>query len=104
MSLFGQSAIRPCIGPSVGESETRSGLSQVSVGMLLRKNDPSYPNRATPRLPVHSRALPSSVVRVSRGTASSTASLKPNVPAHGWLPVFVVFLTDKLRSRLRVAL
>ena len=29
-----------------------------------------------------------SVVRVSTGAGSSTASLKPNVPAHGWLPFF----------------
>ena len=41
MSVFGQSAMRPCTGPAVGESVTRDGLSQTSVVTLLRKNDPS---------------------------------------------------------------
>ena len=41
MLLSGQSDIRPCSGPAVGESVTRSGLSQTSVLTSLRKNDPS---------------------------------------------------------------
>src|SRR5262245_6088316 len=39
--LSGHSDIRPCTDPAVGESLTRSGLSQTSVSMLLWKNDPS---------------------------------------------------------------
>ena len=49
MSLSGQSDMRPCTGPAVGESVARSGLSQVSVPMLFRKNEPSYPIRTEPR-------------------------------------------------------
>src|SRR5471030_1663557 len=41
ISVFGQSAMRPCAGPRVAESVIRDGLSQVSVGILLWKNDPS---------------------------------------------------------------
>src|SRR6266540_4359355 len=41
ISVFGQSAMRPCAGPAVGESLTRDGLSHTIVVTLLRKNDPS---------------------------------------------------------------
>src|SRR3954447_12842240 len=41
ISVFGQSAIRPCAGPSVDESLTRIGLSHTIVVTLLWKNDPS---------------------------------------------------------------
>src|SRR3954462_14184872 len=41
MLLSGQSDMRPCSGPRVGESEMRRGLSQTSVARSLRKNDPS---------------------------------------------------------------
>src|ERR1019366_5862142 len=41
MSVFGQSDMRPAAGPSVAESVTRDGLSQVSVGTLLWKKEPS---------------------------------------------------------------
>ena len=53
---------------------------------------------------VHSAAAPNSVVRVSTGAASSTASPKPNVPAHGCSPLFCVFLNERFRSRFLVAL
>ena len=41
MSVFGHRSMRPCFGPAVGESVTRAGLSQTSVEVLLRKNEPS---------------------------------------------------------------
>ena len=41
MSVFGQSDMRPCAGPAVGESVTRAGLSHTSVVTLFRKNEPS---------------------------------------------------------------
>src|SRR3954470_14822754 len=45
MLLFGQSDSRPPAGADVpftlAASVTRTGLSQVNVGWLLRKNDPS---------------------------------------------------------------
>src|SRR5579871_4459715 len=102
-SLSGQSAMRPFDGPAEGSSVERSGLSHVSVLMLLWKNEPSYPRRRLARAPLHSAATPRSVVRVSTGTGSSTALLKPNVPAHGCSPVFCVFLKAALRSRWSVA-
>src|SRR5262245_13671433 len=63
MSVFGQSAMRPCAGPAVGESLTRPGLSQTSVVTLFLKNDPSYASRAYPRSFEYSRLVPRSVVR-----------------------------------------
>src|SRR2546422_445934 len=39
--LFDQSDMRPCSGPSVGESATRCGLSQTIVSTSFLKNDPS---------------------------------------------------------------
>ncbi len=62
-SVLGQSAIRPAAGPAVAASTARSGLSQVKVAMLLRKNDPSYASFAKARSLAHSRLDPSSVVR-----------------------------------------
>ena len=47
----------------MAESVTLSGLSHTNVLMLFLKNDPSYPSRTSPRLFVHSSAVPSSVVR-----------------------------------------
>src|SRR5438552_9482872 len=45
MLLFGQSDSRPIAGAddpaATAASVTRTGLSQLSVGMLLRKNEPS---------------------------------------------------------------
>ncbi len=101
--LSGHSAIRPRAGPEA-ESVNRSGLSQTSVPIRFLKNEPSYPTRTSPRPPVHSAAAPTSVVRVSRGAGSSTASLKPKVPAHGCSPLFWVFLNVTLKSRSRRAL
>ena len=63
MSVFGQSAMRPCTGPAVGESLTRPGLSKTSVVTLFLKNDPSYASRAYPRSFEYSRLVPRSVVR-----------------------------------------
>src|SRR3954466_8530388 len=41
ISVFGQSAMRPCAGPAGAESLTRSGLAHTIVVTLLWKNDPS---------------------------------------------------------------
>ena len=84
MLLLGQSAIRPCDGPAVGESVT---LQRVVPG---QRADAVAEERSVVAEPHH----PSTVgpfeggpevgrPRVERAPASSTASLKPNVPAHG---------------------
>ena len=90
--------MRPCDGVPAMSGPKRTGLSQVTLSTLLLNVEPSQPMRSMPVSLPHSRAVCSSVVRVSTGTGSSTALLNPNEPPNGIAPSRVVFFTLSVMS------